>query len=113
VELDPRHPGALNQIGVLFGRAGRHQEAAEYFTRAVETRRDSAVARYNLAVAERHLGRHDLAVKELERVVAIDPRHLQAYDKLASSYRALGRARDAEEVLERKKAVEQSPAEER
>lgn len=48
LELDPEHLGALNRLGILYARTGRHEEAEHLLKRAVRLAPRSAQVRNNL-----------------------------------------------------------------
>jgi len=72
VEVRPDNHLATNELGVLLCRAGRPAEAARLFERTIDCA-PSATAYHNLAIAQRHLGLHDLAQaneRESQRLAA-------------------------------------------
>ncbi len=74
--LDPNHPAALNQLGMLLRRNGNFLEAEAAYLKAVTVNPDYALAHYNLGVLnELYLQRLDLALQHFEtyqRVVGED-----------------------------------------
>lgn len=66
--LNPQHPAALNQLGLLLRRQGKFQEAAAAYTKAVTASPDYALAHYNLGVLnDLYLQRLDEALQHYER----------------------------------------------
>src|SRR5271170_6115160 len=65
--LDPRHPDALNLLGILLGDSGRLEPAVELITAAIAA--NPSVARFhaNLGDMNRRLGRLDRAAEALRR----------------------------------------------
>ncbi len=66
--LDPNHPAALNQQGMLLRRNGKFTEAEAAYLKAVTASPDYALAHYNLGVLnELYLQRLDVALQHFER----------------------------------------------
>jgi tetratricopeptide (TPR) repeat protein len=65
--LDPSHPAALNQQGLLLRRNGKFIEAEAAYLKAVTASPDYALAHYNLGVLnELYLQRLDVALQHFE-----------------------------------------------
>jgi len=65
--LDPNHPAALNQSGMLLRRNGKFLEAEAAYMKAVTVSPDYALAHYNLGVLnELYLQRLDIALQNFE-----------------------------------------------
>jgi Flp pilus assembly protein TadD len=65
--LDPSHPAALNQQGMLLRRNGKFLEAEAAYLKAVTVSPDYALAHYNLGVLnELYLQRLDVALQHFE-----------------------------------------------
>jgi tetratricopeptide (TPR) repeat protein len=65
--LDPDHPEALNQLGMLLRRNGNFLEAEAAYLKAVTVSPDYALAHYNLGVLnELYLQRLEVALKHFE-----------------------------------------------
>jgi len=65
--LNPNHPAALNQQGMLFRRNGKFIEAEAAYLKAVTASPDYALAHYNLGVLnELYLQRLDVALQHFE-----------------------------------------------
>ena len=65
--LDPNHPAALNQLGMLLRRNGNFLEAEAAYLKAVTVSPDYALAHYNLGVLnELYLQRLDVALQHFE-----------------------------------------------
>ncbi len=68
LSLDPNHPSALNQQGMLLRRNGKFIEAEAAYLKAVTASPDYALAHYNLGVLnELYLQRLDTALQHFER----------------------------------------------
>jgi tetratricopeptide (TPR) repeat protein len=65
--LDPNHPAALNQLGMLLRRNGNFLEAEATYLKAVTVSPDYALAHYNLGVLnELYLRRLEAALQHFE-----------------------------------------------
>jgi len=65
--LNPNHPAALNQMGMLLRRNGNFLEAEAAYLKAVTVSPDYALAHYNLGVLnELYLQRLDVALRHFE-----------------------------------------------
>jgi tetratricopeptide (TPR) repeat protein len=84
--------------GTFAAHAGRMDEAAGHYQRAIAIDSDYAEAHLNLADALIALGRHDEALPHLERTVALDPTRAQAFNVLGL---LLMRANRLDQALER------------
>ena len=66
--IDPLHPVALNQLGMLLRRQGKLQEAETAYMKAVEADPNYALAHYNLGILnDLYLQRLETAVQHYER----------------------------------------------
>ncbi|MBB5954890.1 DNA-binding SARP family transcriptional activator/Tfp pilus assembly protein PilF [Saccharothrix tamanrassetensis] len=104
--------GAMNNLGVVFGRLGRFDEAIGHLTGALalgeraEDPRNTRIALNNLGMAYNAVGRADLALDCLTRALEIcraqEVRTGEAVlmDTLATVHRALGERERAVECLE-------------
>jgi len=65
--LNPDHPEALNQLGMLLRRNGKFIEAEAAYLKAITVSPDYALAHYNLGVLnELYLQRLDVALENFE-----------------------------------------------
>lgn len=87
----PRSFQALYDEALGLQKAGRNDEAAALYDRAVFLRPDSFDAHINLGVALSALGRLDDAAMHFERAISIDPRHAGAHNNLGIVLTAMGR----------------------
>ena len=70
--LDARHLQALNNLGVLYMRKNRSDEAIELFVKAVAAKGDYVDPYYNLACLYSQLGNMEASLHYLQRAVKID-----------------------------------------
>jgi tetratricopeptide (TPR) repeat protein len=73
LEYDPAHYDAHYDLGVLYGRSGRYEEARAALEAAVAARPTSADARVALALAHVALGQLDPARREAARALELAP----------------------------------------
>jgi len=70
--LNPNHPAALNQLGMLLRKNGKFLEAEAAYLKAVTVSPDYALAHYNLGVLnELYLQRLDIALQNFEAYQAL------------------------------------------
>jgi tetratricopeptide (TPR) repeat protein len=70
--LAPRHLHALNNLGVLYMRKNRPDEAIELFIKAVAAKEDYVDPYYNLACLYSQLGNGDAALHYLGKAIKVD-----------------------------------------
>jgi tetratricopeptide (TPR) repeat protein len=95
LELDPRHTGALVNLGRLLHEAGETARAAEHYRRALEARPDHSTAAFNLGVALEDLGRRSEAIEAYCHAIATDPGCADAHYNLSRLYEHLGQGAPA------------------
>jgi len=91
-------PARVKHAEALFD-AGRIDESEALFAALVKEPAAEPAAEAGLGRVAAARGRHELAVKHLERAVALFPELGAAHYTLARSYRALGRTDDARRAL--------------
>ena len=82
LDKDPDHYDALHNLGLVYGRTGRFEEAAKLLQRAVGQRQDSPEAHHTLAMAYASLQQLDRAVAELEHALGIDDQYQPSVEML-------------------------------
>jgi TonB family protein len=102
---------AYYQLGQAYTALGKHSDALEafkqalYITRAQTIDPDGAKVQrfpsledihYGLALTYHNMGRYSVAIKELQQVIAMNPKFAEAYYGLVMSYVALGDRKSAE-----------------
>ncbi len=86
---DPRHSGAVANLGRLLQEGGRLREALEVYDRFL-AHADDALVRFNAGVALEDLGRFDDALASYERALALDPGFVDAHYNAALLCEASG-----------------------
>jgi tetratricopeptide (TPR) repeat protein len=79
VELAKGNIAALDGLGAIFSMLGDHARAIELLRDAVQIDPDNPQILYNLAAAERMIGRLEEAELHCDRVIARDPHYYLAY----------------------------------
>ncbi|MBL0940654.1 MAG: tetratricopeptide repeat protein [Gemmatimonadaceae bacterium] len=98
--VDPRDPGAFNNLGVLYHTRGLHAEAVDAFLRALTLDPRMRTAARNLEVAARQPGACDERLRHVQDEVAADPDNRQAQRDQAQLLRLIGRTSDATRLLD-------------
>ena len=88
LEVDPRHPDALDQLGMLRFGQERYQEALELYERQLEGDPDSAALHSNIGATLYQLDQREAAIRSLERALELDPDHEPAQRNLREIRRA-------------------------
>ncbi len=76
-------PDNLLALGNTAYREGKLVDAAQHYRSCLELDANFIQARYNLGIVCTDLERWDEAIQSLERVLALDPNHADAYNQLA------------------------------
>ncbi|MEJ0069502.1 MAG: tetratricopeptide repeat protein [Pseudomonadota bacterium] len=101
----PRHPVALQRLGVIALQRGRPAPAAALLAEAAAASPDDAGIQFNLALALRALDRVDDAAAGYQRALALAPDFADAHVNLANLRRGQGRLDEARAGYERAIAV--------
>jgi len=91
-------------VGVLYARKGRYQEAEELFRKVVDQNPTSAEARNNLGFVYLQQEKYDLAERQFRDALKFDPQYVLAYYNLACLYAR--KQMDVEAILYLKRAAE-------
>ena len=86
VELDPRHAGALHNLGVIAMLAGSRSRAVEWYERALQARPDAVDTHSNLGVVFKDLGETGRAVHHLTEAIRLRPDYAAAYNNLGAVF---------------------------
>lgn len=96
LEFQPDQPFVLNYLGYSWVEKGRNlEEAQEMIRKAVEQRPDDGYIVDSLGWAYFQVGKHEDAVRELERAVELRPEDPVINDHLGDALWAVGRTREA------------------
>jgi protein O-GlcNAc transferase len=83
IREQPRNVGALGNLGIVYSRTNRADEAIATYERALRLSPDDKVLLLNLGLVYMKQESHQRALPLFARVVAIDPQHQQARQLLA------------------------------
>ncbi|HET9481789.1 MAG TPA: tetratricopeptide repeat protein [Candidatus Polarisedimenticolia bacterium] len=103
---DPDATGAAQNLGVLYARAGRVEDARSVFAEALERAPGDTGLRYNLSLQLGKLGDRAGAIRQLQRLVSLDPGHAPGFRLLARLLREEGRVEEAAIASRRAGALE-------
>jgi len=90
LELDPRHAGALVNLGRLLHAAGAPGVAEAHYRTALDVHPDDETAAFNLGVVLEDLGRPEEAVAAYEHATRLDPSCADAHYNVALLYERTG-----------------------
>lgn len=105
LEVAPDMPVLLVNVGIHQRRAGRTEQAIEWYQRALAVDPDSELALYNLAVAHHLRQELERAEALYRRVIELWPEHVKALANLSAVVRELGRPAEADALFQRAKAL--------
>ncbi len=83
LRTEPHHVGALGNLGVIYSRTNRADQAIAMYRRALKFSPDDQALLLNLGLVYLKREDHARALPLFERVVALDPQHMQARQLLA------------------------------
>jgi Flp pilus assembly protein TadD len=95
LELAPDFAGTMANLGSLYGRVGRLEEAVAILSRAVRIEPTKLESRVNLGAALAKLGRLDEAIARLEEARALGIRSTELLNAVGLAYAQSGRAPEA------------------
>ena len=78
LKTQPRHVGALGNLGIIYSRTGRTAQAVAAYRRALEVSPNDKAILLNLGLVYLKQEAHRKALPLFERVSALDPAHQQA-----------------------------------
>jgi len=102
---EPRNVAALSNLGVIYSRTSRSDQAIAVYKRALQVSPDDQAILLNLGLVYLRQEDHAKALPFFSRVVAIDPQHLQARQLLAVCRAYLGQLEPAIRELESLRAA--------
>jgi Flp pilus assembly protein TadD/2-polyprenyl-3-methyl-5-hydroxy-6-metoxy-1,4-benzoquinol methylase len=95
LQLDPKHSGCLNRLGILAQQCGHPDAALMLIGQAIAADKSVAEYHYNIALVLAGLGRMDEAVTHNRRAVTLEPGYADAHTNLGGALAALGRWAEA------------------
>lgn len=109
LEATPRHFGLALNLGVLLCQTHRPADGLEWLQFARDIRPDAAMAHYNIANAQKSLGRLEEAVASYRDAVTRDPHSTAAYGNLGNCLAELGRPDEAAAAHAKATELRRSP----
>ena len=91
LQEQPRHPDALNLLGILSLQVGKSEAAADLFERAIAVKPDDPEFHNMCGEAYRILHKYDLAIQRYERAIALRPNFAGALTNLGNAFKEQGR----------------------
>ena len=95
LQVDPNHADSLHLLGELAYRAGRHDTAIEYISRAIQLNPSVAAFHCNIGVVYQEVGRLDEAVAHFQRALQLQPQFPEVYNNLGVALKNQGRLEEA------------------
>lgn len=91
LQIQPNYSDAMNHLGMVFSKQGKHAQAIELFRKAAEDfmYRSRHIAYDNLGLVYRKVGEHDKAMEAFKRSVQIQPNYSDGYDHMGWTYEDL------------------------
>jgi tetratricopeptide (TPR) repeat protein len=96
---NPRHPDAVNLMGVLAIEAGQNTAALGYLHEAVKLAPKQAIYRNNLGNALIIAGQYEDALPHLRRAVTLSPSYAEAWCNTGKAWRMIGDMEAAEKYF--------------
>ncbi len=93
----PDHAEAYNNLGGVFYKLGRIDEAIASYQRAISVKHDFTGAYYNLGIIYEEKGMFDISVANYMHAVMFSPYHAMAYNNLGNVFKKQGRLKEAME----------------
>jgi tetratricopeptide (TPR) repeat protein len=74
VQMNPRYEDGWMNVGSIYGMRKEYPQAIEAFNKALQINPNNARAYYYIGITYRNMGNEDLAVQNLQRAKALDPK---------------------------------------
>jgi len=107
VKLRPTDARALGALGWVNFKAGRLDQAAAWYAKAIQAGPDQAASHANLGLVQERLGKTDAAIQSWKEAIRLDPTDGATRALLASAY--LGKGRFQEAAAEYQNVVKLNP----
>lgn len=104
-EIKMAHCHALSQLGNLAHNNSHFMQAEACFAEAIQYHQTDSHLYYNLANAQRELGKTKLAEQHFEKAIALNPQDADAYNNLGNVKRELGKLSAAIELYQQALAL--------
>ena len=107
LQFAPDSSASYCNLGRIYEKSGRRQEAIEAFKKAIEAEPSRSNAYSNLAVIYSEMGRKQEAVELFKKAATLAPRDAMLWNNLGAAYSEVGNLDEAVTCLE--KAIELNP----
>ena len=95
IEINPKHPFAYNNLGVLLQREGDYQGALLNYKKVTDFDDSYFQTHDNIGILLQVQGDYEIAIKSHQRAIEIKPDYLEAYKNLGIAYQKLGKREKA------------------
>ena len=110
VRKNPDDALAHNNLGVVYRKLGKNEEAIDSHKHAIRLDPDYVDAHYNLGVVYRKSGKYQEAIDSYKQAIRIDPDFVEAHSNLGLAYYLLGNYGNYKKAIESyKKALRIDP----
>jgi len=109
--LDPRDPGPWVNLGAVMNVEGDYKGASDALRKAIQRDKNSAVAYYNLAIAQKALNQPKMAISAYQECLRLEPANVEATVNLANLLLSQKKYPKAVSVI--KTSLEHSPESEK
>jgi tetratricopeptide (TPR) repeat protein len=96
---------AYNNLGAVYSRLGRHQDAIEAYKQAIRIKPTLVEAYYNVGAAYAKLGRWQDAIEPYRQAIRIKPDYVEAHNNLGAAYDKLDRWQEAIEAFSQARKI--------
>jgi tetratricopeptide (TPR) repeat protein len=107
ISLSPDDANSYFNLGCLYSKIGKNDEALKYLHRSVELNPEDEFAHFNIAYELQNMRRFDEALKGYSNVIRLNPGYSWAYFNMGYIYMELGEVKKAYEQF--KKTFELNP----
>lgn len=101
VNLRPEVPNYHNNLGLVFQRIGRLENARKCFFKAIQLNPDFPEACYNLGTIFWALGKTEAAVKQYQEALRLNPNYAEVYNNLGNIMRDQNHLDEAQKHFEK------------
>ncbi len=103
---NPRSYILWESLGEAYKSAGQYKDAINAFQKAISMNPTNPMCHYRLGLVYAAEKREQEAIRAFKKVLELDPRSPQAHASLASQYRKMGLEEDAQEHIEKARAMQ-------
>jgi tetratricopeptide (TPR) repeat protein len=103
---NPRSYILWESLGEAYKSAGQYKDAIPAFQKAISMNPTNSMCHYRLGLVYAAEKREQEAIRAFKKVLELDPRSSQAHASLASQYRKMGLEEDAQEHIEKARAMQ-------